>query len=105
MHTPLAGHLTPNARDLPRRVRPFRLTVRLAASDSPTAAEREDLTTRLAHLQPSLSPVPEGDWELVVTVLADSDGAAREYVNRMLGGHGQPWVSAWAITDLDDGRG
>ena len=100
MHASLAGSeltvLSPSAR--PNRVQPYQLSVRMTASRSPNPTEVGAFSTRLEHLQPRLSRMGGGNWELRVTVLAESDAAARAYMDRMLGSHGKAWISAWTIT-------
>ena len=100
MYASLAGReltvLSASAR--PNRVQPYQLTVLITAARSPNVSEVGAFSTRLEHLQPRLARIADGGWELRVTVLAESEAAARAYVDRMVGSHGKSWISAWTIT-------
>lgn len=99
MHPALAGELTLSPADRPTRVERHHLTVRIGKPDSsPTANQLSDLEARLGHLQPRVSQVGEAEWDVALTVLADSDAAARDYVTRMLSAHGRGWLSSWRFT-------
>ena len=99
MHAALAGELTPSPEDRPARVQPHQLTVRIGGPGaSPTPARMADLAARLEHLQPEVSQVGEGEWDIALTVLADSEEAARDYVTRMLTGHAGGWLTGWRFS-------
>lgn len=99
MHPSLAGELTLSPADEPTRVERHQLKVRIDQPDSsPTATQLSDLAAHLEHLQPEVSKVGEAEWDVALTVLADSDAAARDYVTRMLTAHGRGWLSGWRFT-------